>query len=303
MIALDNGSLRRARRLRSVRQAIDAYLASPDQGHISSICWQERKRLLEMFAAELGDLRLSHCRVGHLERWLAAHPCWSSDWTRMRVAHTIGRAFNYLAHLGEIRGNPFSGFHARQGPRGRPLERHEFQALLRCSDACFRRVLVFLRYTGARPGELRGLEWSMLRPQRSCAVLSAHKTAHTRRDRAPRTLMLHPIVVKLLICIRRRQLPLTRWVFLNSKGRPWTRSALVLRMYRLRQRAGIAADCKLYGNRHAFATNAALAGVDIATLATLLGHTTMEMAAYYVRLAGQDDHLQQALQKAVAAGS
>jgi len=302
MIAVESRSLMRSRSLRTVRDAINAYFESPEKADVRPETWDERQRLLALFAAELGDMPLCRCRAGHLERWIAGKPIWSSAWTKMRVARTIGRAFNYLTRLGDISRNPFSGIRTHQGPRGRPTERHEFQALLKHTDACFRRVLIFLWYSGARPGELRGLEWSMLRPERSCAVLPAHKTAHTRRDRAPRTLMLHPIDVKLLIYIRRRQQPLARRVFLNSRGRPWTRSALVLRMYRLRKRAGIAQDCKLYGNRYAFATNAALAGVDIATLATLLGHTTLEMAAYYVRLTGQDDYLQEALRKAVAAG-
>jgi integrase len=46
-------------------------------------------------------------------------------------------------------------------------------------------------------------------------------------------------------------------------------------------RAGVE-DFRLYDLRHTFATRAAQAGVDVLTLAALLGHTTVQMTSRYV---------------------
>jgi AraC-like DNA-binding protein len=58
-------------------------------------------------------------------------------------------------------------------------------------------------------------------------------------------------------------------------------------MQRARERAKIPDEVKLYGLRHAFGTRAILNGVDIKTLAELLGHTTTRMSEHYIHLAGQ----------------
>ena len=65
----------------------------------------------------------------------------------------------------------------------------------------------------------------------------------------------------------------------------------------LREAAGVPGDAKLYGLRHAFGTRAVLRGVDIKTLAELLGHTTTKMSEHYVHLAGQRAHLADAMAK------
>jgi site-specific recombinase XerD len=72
---------------------------------------------------------------------------------------------------------------------------------------------------------------------------------------------------------------------------------LSLRMQRARAKAGIPDDAKLYGLRHAFGTRAILNGVDIKTLAELLGHTSTRMSEHYVHIAGKVPHLLEAMRK------
>jgi integrase len=108
---------------------------------------------------------------------------------------------------------------------------------------------------------------------------------------------LHPVVLKLLIVIRRQKDPGDR-VFLNHRKTPWNRSNLSLRLRRARKAAGIPDDAKLYGLRHRFGTQAILNGVDIKTLAELMGHTSCRMTEHNVALAGHRAHLMQAMQQA-----
>jgi site-specific recombinase XerD len=70
-----------------------------------------------------------------------------------------------------------------------------------------------------------------------------------------------------------------------------------LRVRRAREKAGIATDAKLYGTRHAFGTRAITKGVDIKTLAELMGHTTTKMTEHYINLAKERSHLVAAARK------
>ena len=155
-------------------------------------------------------------------------------------------------------------------------------------------VLVFLRYTGCRPGELCGLEWSDIDLGAKELVLRRHKTA--KKTGRPRRVPLHPVVLKLLIFIRRLNQSGER-VFLTSRKTPWNRSNLSQRVRRSREAAGIPDDAKLYGLRHRFGTTGILRGVDLKTLSELMGHTTTRMTEHYVALAGQREHLAEAMLK------
>src|SRR5580692_194490 len=53
------------------------------------------------------------------------------------------------------------------------------------------------------------------------------------------------------------------------------------------KRAGIKDHFRLYDLRHTYATRAAQAGVDVLTLAALLGHTTVQMTSRYVHPSDQ----------------
>lgn len=257
----------------------------------------ERDRLLLEFSAAYGTRLVSDCCQADLQFWMDSHDNWRSDWTLLRALRSIRRPFNWLVGLGVIQRSPFAGLSHPPGERGRSMRPEEFQLLLRNSKAVFRRVLIMLRWAGVRPGELRAIEWAFLDLERGLIILQRHKTARSRKDRKPRIIVLHPVVIKLLIWIRRHQ-PESKFVFLNSRGRPWTRTAIDLRLYRMRRRIGLDKDCKLYSARHAWASQAAKNGVDLKTLAELLGHTTTAMASYYVHVEDVE-HLKASVLKAM----
>src|SRR5262249_52491866 len=178
-------------------------------------------------------------------------------------------------------------------PRPSDLKRRQRPS----AGARFRQLLVLLRYTGARPGEASNLEWDDIDRDKAAIVLHEHKTSRTQRVKKPRVIPLHPVVLKLLIHIRRRGEP-GPLVFLNHRKTAWNRSNLSLRVRRAREAAGIPDDAKLYGLRHGFGTRSILAGVDLKTLAELMGHTTTRMTEHYIHLAGQQAHLAAAMLRA-----
>lgn len=250
------------------------------------------------FVADLGDLKLSKCKPLDLLNWLTQHTEYKSDWTKSRVVRTVARAFAWCKQMGAIRENPFAGLSHPTGERGRPMEADEYQTILRNTDPLFRRVIVWLRFSGCRPGEMSALKWEDVDLERGCCVLMRHKTA--KKTRKPRTIVLAPALIKMLVWMWRHFRPLSPYVFLNERGNPWTRPALALRMMRLRDRTGLPKSCKMYGLRHCYGTEAIKAGVDLVSVSELMGHASTKMTEYYLHVGRDMTHLRVAAAKAMA---
>jgi integrase len=231
----------------------------------------------------------------------------------------VQRAFNWGVQQGIIKANPFRGITQRPGEARRPMTETEFRELIRATGPkrpagrepkkCrrrptagerFRQVLFFLRYTGARPGEMANLTWDDVNLDAGVIVLRTHKTSRTQRMPKPRVIQLVPLVIKLLKRVRAQQRMGAVRVFITARRTPWNRCSLGLRMRRLRERAGLPDDLKLYGIRHQFGTQSVVNGVDIKTVAELMGHTTTRMTEHYIHLAGRQKHLAAAMLQAVS---
>jgi site-specific recombinase XerD len=279
-----------------VRQLIDCYL-NHDAPSRSADCMAERRRILDLFCQKFGSRHAKDLRPYDLMFWIDSHKAWASGHTKNRVRSTVQRPFNFLAKLGVIDKNPFLGVSYPAGETGRDMTDKEFKALLRAARAPFRRILIFFRYSGARPIELRRLEWDHVNQEIRAAVQKIHKTA--RSTGKPRRILLVPVLLKLLAWIKRHQHKEAKFVFLDGHGNQWKKRILCKHMQRVRERAGLPADVKLYSARHAYGTGAILNGVDIATLAQLMGHQSIRTTQIYVHLAGKDEHLHQAAERAV----
>lgn len=264
---------------------------------------------LQSFAEKHGWRPISQCRPEHMDQWLDEHPGWKSDWTKNSAIRNVQVAFNWAVKIGRrIKENPFAGVTHHTGEPRRDVYPEEFQAILRASGesavhwkkttpgARFRQILIFLRFTGCRPSEAAKLLWSDIDWRTNCIVLKKHKTARTQKTPRPRVIPMHPVVVKLLQLLQRRTE--ADHVFLNRYRRPWKKDALVLRMMRARETAGVPSEAKLYGVRHAFGTRAILNAVDIKTVAELMGHTSTRTTEGYLHLAGQSRHLAAAMLQA-----
>jgi integrase len=122
--------------------------------------------------------------------------------------------------------------------RERTFTAEEFRALLRHTDSLFRQVLLFLRLTGIRPGELLRLTWNQVDFDNHVLVIRKHKSRRTAKLKKPRIVQLPPLAENLLRW-RLQSNGRTERVFLNEDGRPWRYNALRCRMRRLRVRAGM----------------------------------------------------------------
>lgn len=255
----------------------------------------ERARIRRLFGRRFGRKLLTACRPHHLVTFIRGRSGLGSDWSRRRWCATIMRPFNYAAKMRRIRRNPFRGASFEEGDDGRDWTDAEYRALLRASSPDMRRLIVFMRFSGMRPGEVRELTRAKIRTRLSSIVIDQHKTR--KKVRKPRRIPLNSVMVKLLAWLSRAHRHET--LFRNSRGGEWTRTALCKRLRYLRAKAGLGKDVKLHGLRHTFATRAVMNGIDLGALQQILGHEKIETTAKYVHMAGKVDHLLAAMEKAV----
>jgi integrase len=302
----------------TVASVIDAYLDhAPHDLDLDTIV--RRTRYLQVFAEAHGFRPVKECLPIHLTQWLDSKTAWASDWTRATVVKIVQRAFNWAARQRLIAANPFFGVTQRPGEPRRPMTEDEFRKVVQATvrglpkghkrrnprkrptaGTRFRNVLFFLRYTGARPSEMASLTWDAVDFDHGVIVLVQHKTRKLLRTPRPRIIQMVPEVAKLLKRIKRQESFADPHVFLSSQGKPWRRDMLGLRLRRFREKAGVSPDATLYGIRHQFGTMAVVNGVDIKTLAELMGHRSTQMTEHYCHLAGHQAHLASAMQRAVS---
>jgi integrase len=245
----------------------------------------------------VGDVRKIH--LSKIEQGLTRDGCGPT--TIGKTLYALQRVFAWAVETELIERNPLTGYRRpRAKDRTRVISSAEFQAMLRKSDPPFRRFLIALRLTGCRPGELRGLLWEHVDLEAGVWILPDHKTVTRQRKPRPRIIAMTGPVLKLCRWLAAHYRVLsTGYVFLNAHGKPWTVTALLSRMRRLRVRAGLVKiggeNIVSYSCRHTMATEAC-GKVSDKELAELLGHVDTRMLGRYVHL--QKDRLRDIARRA-----
>lgn len=316
----------RDRRKATVADVIDWYLANHQKRYKNRFTTHEVRRILSLLRDKLGKHLLAEMKpmdlLGFIEElarscphcgearrrnerrcgggFACTHcgenvPTIRSAWAKRRWLTTCRLPFNAACRLGFTAMNPTAGLSSPLGANGRDLTDREFRQVLRLASPVFRRVLLFLRVTGARPGELRKARWPDVSWLARCITLWDHKTI--AKTGQARRIILNTIAMNLLTWLRRHSQ--AEYLFTNSHGLPWSMRALCRNFLRLKKAAGLPRGAKLYGCRHMFATRSIMNQVNPAVLAELLGHKHVSMTERYIHLAGKTDHLQAAAEQAV----
>lgn len=240
-------------------------------------------RALKILGAQIrvGELRKLH--LAKIEQQLKRK---YSPTTLKDTIAAVQSVFSWAVRHDVLTDNPLAAYvKPRARMRTRVIEPAEFQALLRKSDPAFRRVLISLRLTGCRPGELRQLKWEWVDLDHGLWILPDHKTITTQRQPKPRVIPLPDSIWKLCRRLANTSYRSGQVVFRNLHGKPYTKDCLCRKLARVRTRAGL--DTKagerlvLYSARHTFATETAGAISDI-ELAELLGQTDTRTTRRYL---------------------
>lgn len=279
----------------TVRQVVEWFRArNPGKAKVCAEHHVERNRIWAAFVDLWGDRRCVDGKPFWVEDFILSQPKVKENWTRRRWSVILQTPFNQAAKLGVIDRNPFKGVDFPLGKRGRDWTPEEFRRLLKISRPAFRRFLCAIRFSGMRPGEVRSLIWSWVDPEKKCIIIPAEKS----KNRVRRLIPFNAVLVRLL-CYCRRHNPDSEYVFLNNVGKAMTRGAAECYMRRVRIKAGLPTTLKLHGGRHMFATVAIMNGVDVATLAQLLGHADLNTTQIYLHLSNKVDHLLSAMTSAI----
>ena len=184
-------------------------------------------------------------------------------------------------HWPEAAGNPCTGIvRYRRPPRGRLLGADDLAklgAVLRQREVenpvCVAAVRLLL-LTGCRPGEIRGLRWCEVKPDR--LTLIDAKTG-------PRHVLLGEAARELLAGLS--ETASGEWVFPASKrDGPLGTNELYHFWTSTRDAAGIVADARLHDLRHAHASRAVMNGESLHVAGRLLDHRRATTTNRYIHL-------------------
>lgn len=268
--------------------------------HFAPETAEERTAILNKLSAGLGEKEISECKPYDLLQWLESQTTWTKHTTRQGRTHRILSVFNWAARVGLIESNPFNqgkgnAFLEFIGDKdadcGFPaLSDLDFDKLL---DACrsqrLKRAIVFLRFTGCRPVEMRRATWGQYVESQSVIVQKVHKTMKKSGGK-PRTIHVTDELRDVLASIRAEQLTTDpdRHIFVNDRGRPYSRQAFNSAVRRTAKATDIPHRVTPYGlGRVAFIERGILANVNLKAIAELVGHAGTDMLDVYARRIGQ----------------
>jgi integrase len=279
----------------TVANVIDGFLRHSKQEHSSETHgWYGN--LLTPFKKLFGTLRVPCLKRKQVLAWLKGSGY--NPTSQNKALGALKRAFNWAVEEEHIPKNPIA--HVRKPKpitRDRLLEPGERELILTSiKDEAFRRYVQALTLTGCRPGEASRVRPEEVNLELGVWVLERHKTS--RKTGKPRVIYLCPEALELTKRLM-SDCPAGRPLFLNRRGRPWTRNAVRQRFRRLRKKFPQLKGVVAYTYRGSFATDALEREVPDATVSALLGHSNTDtLHRYYARLSSRANHLKDAARKA-----
>ena len=220
----------------------------------------------------------------------------ASDGSRVAPA-TVNRALSTLRLLFTQRGlkpPTRKEMFLEEAEKTRVVTVEEEMAYLKAAGQLLRDIATVILQTGMRPEEVFRLEVRHMDLEHRTIFNPFGKTKAAKR-KIP---MSHDAFEVLKRRVSGARGP---WVFCSPSGpgRPENPDVHVQSVRKAHdaaiRRAGIKEHFRLYDLRHTFATRAAQAGVDVLTLASMLGHTAVQMTMRYVH--PTDQHKREAAEK------
>jgi integrase len=237
------------------------------------------KRLDQITAQAVEQFRLARLRE---KRKNANDGTTVSPTTVNRALETLRLIFNHL----DLKSPTQKQMFFDEKEQTRVVSVAEERAYLRAASQSLKDIAVAILQTGMRPDEVFRMEVRNLD--------FVHRTIFNpfgKTEAAKQTISMASEVLEILQ--RRSKDAHGCWIFSSPAGPGRAeRSDQPIRSVRKAhdaaiRRAGIKDHFRLYDLRHTFATRAAQAGVDVLTLAALLGHQTVQMTSRYVHPSDQ----------------
>jgi integrase len=187
----------------------------------------------------------------------------------VEVAH-LSHLFTWACKLGLATHHPTRGIGAlKANQKTRYLSREEIQLLIGVCDGDLRDMVILALGTGMRASEVLGLDRDHVDLKQGVAILPDTKN-HDRR--------IVPLPPQVVDVLQQRPSPLRElfpgW-YIQKLDSAFAESAHTVSLE----------DVTFHTLRHTFASHAVMAGVDLYTVAKLLGHRKIDMVQRYAHLA------------------
>lgn len=240
--------------------------------------------LLQSFAEFVGlNTKARDLSAADVERWLHTKRTWHGKTIRWGVARRRdgGQAVQKVYKMACMRGwlpmnDILSMRFETPDPRDTLIDRSVHQRMIdecrnRKTSRCFACFLIALWHSGARPISIRHVTARHVDGNGDW-VFSKHKTQKkSKRKLVVRTSPCLATLTRILAHSRP-----TGPLFLNARGEPWTKDGVARRIARMRKRLKIEEEFTAYSYHHTYATDALLNGIDVSTVAELMGHSSPE---------------------------
>jgi integrase len=265
---------------------------------------------LSGFASTIpNNLAVSRLKKFRVQEWIDENDDWGDN-SKNGAVRALKGSLNWALDQELITANPIARFKAPQrSGRELWLDDKQFKQLLTHVDDAFVDYLSFAFETGARPQEIKIL---------AAKHFDGDKFTLDKKDSKGKKF------ARVIYCNVRMQKLVKRLIrlnpdgpiFLNRDGKPWTPNAVRCRFLRRiknkktgkKYQSGLSVKMELpglcaYTLRHSYCTNALVRGLDVLTVAKLMGHkdATMVMRVYQ-HLAQNHAYLLEAAQKATSNG-
>lgn len=249
-----------------------------------------------------GEKYLTEITQRDVERYLATRKAdGMSSATMNRELCCIKNMLRKSVDWGYLESNPAWGVKQQQEnpPEFDFLREEEIDSLIEQAAPHLKTLFTLAIYTGMRRGELFKLEWrdvDFSKGEKGMITVRDTKNRDTRyipmNNMSREALQRHP--KRILVetdekgKVTRRECPL---VFSSQDGGPfkWLDTGFKGAL----ERAGITRYIRFHDLRHTFASHLTMKGVDLRTVAKLMGHRDIKMTMRYAHLG--PDHLQAAI--------
>lgn len=265
---------RSARTVGDYRQKLGALLAFLGDLPVEAITAADLRRFV-------ADLRTRETRYSDARSSRPEVPGGLAAASVAGYVRAVKRLFAFLVEDEVITANPARKLRSPRLARGEPKAYHtaDFYKLLEATAGSApvalrdRAILLFLADTGCRVGGLVGLRLADLDLDQGLAKL----TEKGRKTRLAPFSDPTRAALSAWLAVRPAYAGDWLWPNLGRRGSPHLTEEGVRQLFRrLKARAGIEGPCNPHAFRHGFAKLYLQAGGDLATLADLLGHASVE---------------------------
>ena len=272
---------------------IASYYKSPEFRSLEASTQAHRRRIIEKFRAEYGDLSLKGLKRKHVADIIAAKAEQTPE-AANNLVKLLRVIFKYAITLDMLESNPATDIkrYKSKGNGFHPWTEDEiakFEAAHPVgTDA--RLALGLLLYTGQRVSDVHRMGWQHI----SGDLIAVRQ----KKTTTPLMLPLHPELKAQLAMLPR----INMTFMMTARGAPFTAQGLGTFVKKQCIIAGLP-HCSAHGLRHAAATRLANAGCSVNEIAAVTGHKSLREVARYTAKADQVRLARQALAAQLGAES